>query len=47
VIFAAQIEDLVDDLGRDLVGRVLGNGLGVDQSRFTALLLSGFPAIEA
>ena len=39
MIFAAQVENLVDDLGWCLVGRVLRNRLGIDQSGFAALLV--------
>ena len=38
MIFAAQVKDLLDDLGRGLVGRVLRNGLWVDQPGFAVLL---------
>lgn len=38
VAFAAQVVDLVDDLGWRLVGRVLWNGLLVDQPGFAVLL---------
>ena len=37
MIFAAQVKDFVDDLRRGLIGRVLRNGLGVDQSGVTTL----------
>lgn len=47
VIFATQVKDFVDDLGQRLVGRVLRNGLGVDQPGFAALVVSGLPAVEA
>jgi hypothetical protein len=30
VVFAAQVKDLIDDLGRGLVGGVLGDRLGID-----------------
>jgi hypothetical protein len=47
VIFASQVENLVYDLERRLVGRVLRDGLGVDQPGFAVLVVSGFPAVEA
>jgi hypothetical protein len=37
VVFAAQVEDLVDDLGWRLVGMVFWNGLLVDQPGFADL----------
>ena len=46
VVFAAQVKDLVDDLGRGLVGRVLGDRFGIDQPNFAVLVVSGFPAVE-
>ena len=47
VIFAAQVKDLVDDLEWRLIGRVLRDGLGVDQPGFAALRVGCPPAIEA
>jgi hypothetical protein len=38
VVFAAQEEDLVDDLRRCLVGRVFWDGLGIDEPGFASLL---------
>lgn len=47
MIFAAQVEDFLDDLGWRLVSRVLWNGLCIDQPGFAALLVGSSPAVEA
>lgn len=46
MIFAAQVEDFVNDLRRRLVGRVIRNGFFINQPGFAALLVGSFPAIE-
>ena len=47
MIFAAQVKDLLHDLGCRLVSRVLWNGLCIDQPGFAALLVGSSPAVEA
>jgi hypothetical protein len=39
VIFATKIQDLLDNLGRCLIGRVLRNRFGVLETGFTMLLV--------
>lgn len=40
VVFAPQIQNLLGDLGRCLVGRVFRNGFGIDQAIFTIAFVS-------
>ena len=47
MISAAQVKDLLHDLGWRLVSRVLWNGLCIDQPGFAALLVGSSPAVEA
>ena len=47
VILAAQIQKLLHDLWRRLIGRVLWNRFGILQTRFAMLLIRIPPSIEA
>lgn len=47
MVFAAQIQNFLHDFGRCLVGRILRDGLCIDQPSFAALVVGSPPTVEA
>lgn len=47
MICTPQMQNLVDDLGWGLVGRILGDRFGVDEPGFAATLECAAPTVEA
>ena len=47
MILPAQIQNLLNDLGRRLIGRVLWNLFGILQTGFAMLLIGITPSVEA